>query len=81
MIGEGTSYEDLTYTVQLNNEEYGVAFRPEIFFRLNLICFLFLNNYYLTILAVRIGSAQCGSYFVYKGHAGKGHAGCRHYRI
>ena len=28
MIGEGTSYEDLTYTVQLNNEEYGVALRP-----------------------------------------------------
>ena len=27
MIGEGTSYPDLTYTVQLNNEEYGVAFR------------------------------------------------------
>ena len=27
MIGEGTSYPDLTYTVQLNDEEYGVAFR------------------------------------------------------
>lgn len=27
MIGEGTSYPDLTYTVQLNNEEYGVGFR------------------------------------------------------
>ena len=27
MIGEGTSYPDLTYTVQLNSEEYGVAFR------------------------------------------------------
>ena len=27
MIGEGTSYPELTYTVQLNNEEYGVAFR------------------------------------------------------
>lgn len=27
MIGEGTSYPDLTYTFQLNNEEYGVAFR------------------------------------------------------
>ena len=24
MIGEGTSYPDLTYTVQLNSEEYGV---------------------------------------------------------
>ncbi|MEE0515066.1 MAG: transporter substrate-binding domain-containing protein [Emergencia sp.] len=27
MIGEGTSYEDLTYTVELNEEEYGVGFR------------------------------------------------------
>ena len=27
MIGEGTSYPDLTYTVQLNSEEYGVGFR------------------------------------------------------
>ncbi len=27
MIGEGTSYEDLTYTVSLNSEEYGVGFR------------------------------------------------------
>ena len=27
MIGEGTSFPDLTYTVQLNSEEYGVAFR------------------------------------------------------
>ena len=27
MIGEGTSYSDLTYTVKLNNEEYGVGFR------------------------------------------------------
>lgn len=27
MIGEGTSYPDLTHTVQLNSEEYGVAFR------------------------------------------------------
>ena len=27
MIGEGTSYPDLTYTVRLNSEEYGVAFR------------------------------------------------------
>ena len=27
MIGEGTSYPDLTYPVQLNDEEYGVAFR------------------------------------------------------
>lgn len=27
MIGEGTSYPDLTYTVQLNDEGYGVAFR------------------------------------------------------
>ena len=27
MIGEGTSYPELTYTVQLNSEEYGVGFR------------------------------------------------------
>ena len=27
IIGEGTSYPDLTYTVQLNSEEYGVGFR------------------------------------------------------
>ncbi|MBE5802037.1 MAG: transporter substrate-binding domain-containing protein [Clostridiales bacterium] len=27
MIGEGTNYADLTYTVSLNSEEYGVGFR------------------------------------------------------
>lgn len=27
MVGEGTSYENLTYTVKLNTEEYGVGFR------------------------------------------------------
>ena len=27
MIGEGTAYEELTYTVSLNSEEYGVGFR------------------------------------------------------
>lgn len=27
MIGEGTGYADLTYTISLNNEEYGVGFR------------------------------------------------------
>lgn len=27
MVGEGTSYEDLTYTVGLNEEKYGVGFR------------------------------------------------------
>ena len=27
MIGEGTSYPELTYTVQLNSEKYGVGFR------------------------------------------------------
>ena len=27
MIGEGTSYADLTYTISLNAEEYGVGFR------------------------------------------------------
>mgnify|MGYP002802811087 FL=1 len=27
MIGEGTGYSDLTYTVSLNSEEYGVGFR------------------------------------------------------
>ena len=29
MIGEGTSYPNLTYTVQLNSEEYGVGFRKD----------------------------------------------------
>ena len=27
MVGEGTSYDKLTYTIGLNNEEYGVGFR------------------------------------------------------
>ena len=27
MIGEGTSYEDLAYTLPLNDEQYGVGFR------------------------------------------------------
>ena len=27
MVGEGTSYENLTYTVKLNSEQYGVGFR------------------------------------------------------
>ena len=27
MVGEGTSYDQLTYTIQLNSEEYGVGFR------------------------------------------------------
>ena len=27
MVGEGTGYENLTYTVGLNSEEYGVGFR------------------------------------------------------
>ena len=27
MVGEGTGYEQLTYTVALNSEEYGVGFR------------------------------------------------------
>ena len=27
MVGEGTAYEKLTYTVGLSNEEYGVGFR------------------------------------------------------
>ncbi len=27
MVGEGTSYDDLTYTVSLSTEEYGVGFR------------------------------------------------------
>ena len=27
MIGEGTDYAGLTYTVELNSEEYGVGFR------------------------------------------------------
>lgn len=29
MVGEGTSYENLTYTAQLNSEEYGVGFRMD----------------------------------------------------
>lgn len=29
MIGEGTDYPNLVYTVQLNDEEYGVGFRKE----------------------------------------------------
>lgn len=29
MIGEGTSYENLTYTVELGSEKYGVAFRKD----------------------------------------------------
>lgn len=29
MVGEGTSYADLTYTVALNSEEYGVGFRKD----------------------------------------------------
>lgn len=29
MVGEGTSYPDLTYTVGLNSEEYGVGFRKD----------------------------------------------------
>ena len=29
MVGEGTNYEDLTYTVGLNEEKYGVGFRKE----------------------------------------------------
>ena len=27
MVGEGTSYADLTYTCELTTEEYGVGFR------------------------------------------------------
>ena len=27
MVGEGTSYENLTYTASFNTEEYGVGFR------------------------------------------------------
>ena len=27
MVGEGTGYADLTYTISLNSEEYGVGFR------------------------------------------------------
>ncbi len=29
MIGEGTSYADLTFTIELNSEEYGIGFRKE----------------------------------------------------
>ena len=27
MVGDGTGYANLTYTIGLNNEEYGVGFR------------------------------------------------------
>ena len=44
MTGEGTGYADLTYTVGLNDEEYGVAFRQgsELAEKLNAF---FVNNY------------------------------------
>ena len=29
MIGEGTDYEELAYTVELTSEEYGVGFRTD----------------------------------------------------
>ena len=29
MVGEGTSYDQLTYTIELNSEEYGVGFRQD----------------------------------------------------
>ena len=29
MVGEGTGYANLTYTVGLNSEEYGVGFRKD----------------------------------------------------
>ena len=29
MVGEGTSYADLTYTLPLNSEQYGVGFRAD----------------------------------------------------
>ena len=29
MVGEGTGYDKLTYTVGLNSEEYGVGFRKD----------------------------------------------------
>ena len=29
MVGEGTSYDNLTYTFTLNEEQYGVAFRKD----------------------------------------------------
>ena len=37
MVGEGTSYDQLTYTIELNSEEYGVGFRqgPDLVERLN----------------------------------------------
>ncbi len=44
MVGEGTSYSDLTYTVSLNSEEYGVGFRKgsDLAEELN----TFLSDYY-----------------------------------
>ena len=29
MVGEGTGYANLTYTIGLNDEEYGVGFRKD----------------------------------------------------
>ncbi len=44
MVGEGTGYEDLTYTIGLNDEEYGVGFRKgsDLAERFN----IFLNESY-----------------------------------
>lgn len=50
MVGEGTSYENLTYTVQLNDEEYGVGFRKGSDLAEE------LNNYFVT--SYKDGSLQ-----------------------
>ena len=30
MVGEGTGYSNLTYTIGLNDEEYGVGFQKKV---------------------------------------------------
>lgn len=53
MIGEGTSYPNLTYTVKLNSEEYGVGFRKgsDLAEKLN----QFMAEYYKSGKTVEIG--------------------------
>ena len=44
MIGKGTGYADLTYTVSLNSEEYGVGFRKGSDLAAELNKFFFLKR-------------------------------------
>lgn len=58
MVGEGTSYEDLTYTVALNEEEgeeYGVGFRKGSELAQKLNDFLAANNDLINDLAEKYG--------------------------